>query len=400
LFHERRFDGADVLLATIAAHSSLTPFVLHMRGIIAMHLGQNERARQFLSKAIRANPADAEAHANLGILLLDAHQHPAAVAAYAAALSLDPRNASSHFRLAKGLAALGLADLAADSYRDACALAPDYAEAELNLGALLNDRGGDAEAPPSGGMNGGSQSCRSKADPVLCDALFVEGVRHYRADELGRSKKLFERVLSFDPEHVNTLCNLGTLEGRLGHHRRALELLEHAVAIAPKLVQARLALADILLACSKTGEMMAQYQEALELAPKSDAVHAALAMALEALGDHAGAMNHFERAVKINQRQSPEFYAALGRTSLARGNLQGAEISFQHALALQPKLAAAHAGLGHVWLAFGRQAEAVPSFRHALEMDSHCRSAQLGLEQALADSKISSVSMSVEDAAR
>ena len=709
LFHEGRLDGAEVLLATVATQPQLKPFVLHMRGVIAMHLGQKERAREFLTEAIEVNPADAEAHANLGVLLLESRQHSAAVAAYAAALNIDPHNAISHFGLAKGLAAAGLSDLAIDSYRDACALAPDYVDAEIDLGSLLGDIGEDAEAIsvlrnalvrhpnradlhmtlafcllamgdwleawreyewrwsdpklgekplpsdrplwqgedltgktillqteqgfgdtlqfsryvpmvkarggrvvlrtparliplmrslsgvdellnvedgapaydvhasllslpgifgtridtiPSPGpylavepaleeiwrerlgafaglsvglcwqgnpahamdrfrsmrletlrplldcsgvrfislqigpgqdqlaefndriteplmatsadtfadaaaiianldlvicidsaiahlagalgkptwimlaaradwrwlrksdgtpwyqltrlfrqktlgdweevvarigtalrsfaaaaapiedMPVGTVSCRQAVDPVLCDALFVEGVRHHRAGDFMRSKKLFEYVLSFEPDHVNALCNLGALDGLLGHHRRALELLEHAVEIEPKFVQARLELAKALLACGNTVEMIVQYRIAIELAPKSDAVHAAFAMALEAIGDHAGAMKHFEQTVKINQRQPPKFYEALGRASLARGNLQGAEISFLHALAMQPELAAAHSGLGHVWLASGRRVDAVASFRRALDIDNDCSSARRGLEQA------------------
>ena len=682
LFQEGRFDSAEVLLATIAAEPAVKPMVLHLRGVTAMHLGQKERAQQFLQDAIQANPTDSEAHANLGLLLLETRRYPQAAAAYAAALTLDPRNPGWHFGLAKALAGSGLSDLAIDSYRDACSRAPDYADAESDLASLLSDCGESAEAiallrhaltrhpdradlhmalafcllangdwpagwteyewrwsdpklgekpspsdrplwrgedlsgktvllrceqgfgdtlqfaryapavkacgakvilqapaqllpllesltgidalirldeaapaydvhaplmslpgvfgarpdaiaacarpylavdpalveswrqrlgahsglsiglcwqgnpahsmdqfrsmslevlrplldcprtrfislqigpgrdqltdskaqslnrgpattplpirrrsspistsssastapsstspglwesPPGScsqraptGDGSGSAATRPgirrrnctgrkrwaigmlslgrlrtdlwafagaspaarnentgrsgrKADPSICDALFLEGVRHHGANDLGRSKKLFERVLELDPQHVNALCNLGVLERSTGDHHRARELLERAVSLAPEHAPARLALADALLAGGDAETAIGHYRSACELAPKSDAVHAAFAIALEDLGEHDAAMAHFELAAKISQRQSPEFFEALGRASLARGNLQGAEISFRHALALHPKFAPAHCGLGDVFLVLGRRVDA------------------------------------------
>ncbi|HET6376443.1 MAG TPA: tetratricopeptide repeat protein, partial [Methylocella sp.] len=653
LFKEGRFDGTEVLLAALPEDIPGKPFVLHLRGLAALHLGQEERARQFLTAAINANPADAEAHANLGVLLLETHHDPEAAAAFAAALSLDSRNAVWHHGLAKALSALGLTDLAIESCRDSCALAPVYAEAAADLGLLLSGCGefeqaegvlrqalahqperadlhralavslfasgnwqaaweeyewiargkaGDAKAPSAAaprwqgedlsnrtiliqcghgdedtlqfaryvpmvkalgarvalrapahlsgllrslagvdavtgpedelpqadfsapllalprmfgtgpetvpapvpylaaspgsagawrlrlgdhpGLSIGlcwqgppasvpGRSCpvplealrplldcpnarfirlqagpgedqwgdplnefasrfldpaasgaalsfdglaaiianldlvicadgamahlagalgkpvwillsaqpgwrwpgeredtpwypqarlfrqrafgdwdglagrvqaelwafagaafspaardadagpaapARKANPVLCDALFAEAMRHFRENDLPRSKKLFMRVLSMDPCHVNTLCNLGALEIRLGDPRRAVELLDRAVALAPSLAEARSALGDALLSCGKADEALAQYQEALRIAPENSAAHAAYAMALERLGQYEAAMPHFEMTVKINQHQPPEFYEALGRATLARGN--------------------------------------------------------------------------------
>jgi tetratricopeptide (TPR) repeat protein len=265
---------------------------------------------------------------------------------------------------------------------------------------------------------------RIAVDPVVCDALFVDGVRHHGAHDHQRSRKVFEQVLVLDPRHVNTLCNLGALELGQGNGARALALLERAVALAPALAPAHGALADALLALERIDEAVAHYRKALDLAsgsdaahagyaralhrlgdlagarahqeeaarltrehyrkaleaaPNSDAVHAEYALALHDLGDVDGAMAHFQAAVRINQRQSPEFYEALGRTCAARGNREGAEISLTHALALNPRLVTAHCALGELYLALGRRVEAGASFRRALEIDPACAAALQGL---------------------
>lgn len=271
------------------------------------------------------------------------------------------------------------------------------------------------------------------ANPALCDALFVEACRQSCAGQLDRSKALFEKVLSLDPGHVNTLCNLGALELGLGHTRRAHTLLHTAVTQAPDLAPARVALGDALMANEKTEQALAQYRRAIELAPTSadvhaayasvlcklvdnehasgmradmarrlidqhyckalelapvnDTVHAQYALALCGFGDFDNAMMHFLAATKINQQQSPEFYEALGRACAVRGNPQGAEISLKHAIALDPNRVTAHCALGDLSLALQQHDEAAASFRKALTLDAESVAALHGIERVRASQR-------------
>jgi tetratricopeptide (TPR) repeat protein len=290
-----------------------------------------------------------------------------------------------------------------------------------------------ASPPTSAETISGAALPPRAVDSVVCDALFVDGVRHYGAGDHQRSKKVFEQVLVLDPQHVNTLCNLGALELGLGNGAAALALLERAVALAPNLAPAHATLADSLLALERTGEAVAHYRKALELAPgneaahagcaralrqlgdlegarahlceaerltrehyrkalgaapNSDAVHAEYALALRNLGDLDGALVHFQAAVSINQRQSSEFYEALGRTCAARGNREGAEISLKHALALNPRLVTAHCALGELYLALERRVDAGASFRRALEINPNCADALRAIGHARAENRL------------
>ncbi|WP_244066673.1 tetratricopeptide repeat protein [Bradyrhizobium sp. Ce-3] len=267
-------------------------------------------------------------------------------------------------------------------------------------------------------------------DALTCDALFVEACRQHGAGKLDRARRLFEHVLSLDHGHVNTLCNLGAIELGLGHHERANTLLHAAVTAAPDLAPARIALADALLATHRTEQAVAQYRraielaplsvdahaayanalrklanleqasgmhadmlkrqlhqhyrKALELAPASDALHAQYALALSELGDLDNAMLHFLAATRINQRQSSEFYEALGRACAVRGNSQGAEISLKHAVALDPYRVTAHCALGDLYLLLERHNDASASFREAQALDAESAAALHGIERVQA----------------
>ena len=146
LFRSGQFDSADVLFESMASTPAVRPLVQHIRGVIALHRGNDEQALELIEEAISLNPADGEAHANLGLLLLKNKQEAQALAAYASALTLQPDNAAAQFGLARSLAALGLTEFAFDAFRDVLARAPDYLEAAVDFGTLLNDMGRHDEA--------------------------------------------------------------------------------------------------------------------------------------------------------------------------------------------------------------------------------------------------------------
>jgi tetratricopeptide (TPR) repeat protein len=351
LLREGRANSADVLLATIAAEPSARGFVQRLRGQIAYNLGRKDQAWQYLYEAIEAEPSQPDAHGTFGLLLHERRLYPQAIASYANALMLAgaaeiPNLPDWHCGLARALAAVGLVDFALDSLQDALARQPDHADARkglLVLGAEGTAGEGDPQsADPAGFPTGETPKA---ADSVLCDALFLEAMRHHAGRDPARAKKVFERVLLLQPDHTNTLCNLGVLERNLGHIDAATVLLERAIALDPKLAPARLALADALAAGGRAEEAIAQYREVLQALPGNDAAHAGLAMTLRVVRDLDGAMAHFHRAVEINQRQPAQFYLALGQTLIARGNLEGAGISLERALQLDPNLDAARRAL-------------------------------------------------------
>ncbi|WP_420969878.1 tetratricopeptide repeat protein [Bradyrhizobium sp. B120] len=139
LFRDGQLDSADLLLETMEQEPEVRSHVLHIRGVIALQRDEEERALQLIEEAVRLNPADGEAHGNLGVLLLKSRQYPQALAAYTAALTLRPDNAAAQLGLARALAMLELSDFADDVFRDLIASAPDYIDAIVDFGWLLSD---------------------------------------------------------------------------------------------------------------------------------------------------------------------------------------------------------------------------------------------------------------------
>ena len=86
------------------------------------------------------------AHLRLGESLWARRRMPEAAEAYREAVKLDPEYAQAHVMLGVTLASLGQVDEAVQAYRQALAIQPGNATAHFNLAAILEDQGQTEEA--------------------------------------------------------------------------------------------------------------------------------------------------------------------------------------------------------------------------------------------------------------
>ena len=96
---------------------------------------------QAIVRALTLKPDSAEAHNNLGNMLIERGNLEDAVASFQKALISRPDFAEAHSNLGNALRELGRLDEAVASYRNALARKPDYAEAYSNLANALKEQG-------------------------------------------------------------------------------------------------------------------------------------------------------------------------------------------------------------------------------------------------------------------
>lgn len=121
---------------------------------------------------------------------------------------------------------------------------------------------------------------------------------------------LWQQVLDLDPDHAIALLNLGDQARRTGQKDLAETLLRRALAVAPALVPARCALANLLLHDDREGEAGELLRVAAEIAPETAYVWRDLGLFHRVTGDAAAALAAFERALALAPGDVP---SALGR---------------------------------------------------------------------------------------
>ncbi len=135
-------------------------------------------------------------------------------------------------------------------------------------------------------------------------------------------------LLSLDPEHIDSLDNLGNLHLAAGRVAEARECYERAVAADPSHLTSRANLGNALLKQSEHALAAEHFGAALQLDPRCRAAHAGLSFARAALGDAESAAHHRREAfagraiVTTTHRGESQPIAVLELVSTQGGNLR------------------------------------------------------------------------------
>ena len=127
------------------------------RAATELEEGRPDRGLALLLEARAQAPQSARVHYLLGLYYVDTRQVGPSLAAFEAALSLDPSNAKAHNNRGSALEQLGRLKDAESAFRSALELDPMLAPPYINLGHLLEQRGarGDAAAVYSSAIEHG-----------------------------------------------------------------------------------------------------------------------------------------------------------------------------------------------------------------------------------------------------
>ena len=266
--------------------------VHYARGQRALAEGDLATAEAELRQAVEANPDGVPALRALGLTLRRRNAFDEAEAAYRRAAELEPANALNHHELGLILAERGKVEAAAASFRRALELTPHFPDARLGLAISLARAGRPAEALPH-------LDALLAADPDGGDARLE---RAMALAALGRRDEALVELAALverEPGRLAARLNLGLLHELAGDDAAARPHLAAAAAPGaplPVAARARLALGRVAERAGRADEALAEYREAVRLAPD-------LPPARLRLGSAAAAAGRFDEAA--------EAYAAL-----------------------------------------------------------------------------------------
>lgn len=186
--------------------------------------GQHEWAESTCNLILEVNPEHHGALHLLGVLRLDVGNCPEARHYIDLALDLDPLNPVYRRSLGNILRAEDDLDGAAEQYREALARDPDYAEAYVSLGMILEEMGipGEAEA---------SFLCALEIKPRLTEIYYLmEGVHKHTGhdDSIHMMEELYKDYELSDEQRMYLCFAMGKAFDDLKQYEKAFWLLEEA----------------------------------------------------------------------------------------------------------------------------------------------------------------------------
>lgn len=231
-------------------------------GTVYNNLGRDDDARAEDEAAIQLNPRFSVPHFNLGNLAREENKLDQAVAEYRIAEKLLPDYAPTHANLGGVLYQLGQLDEAEKENRLALELDPDIVEARFNLGNILLQKNDFAQAVDV--FTG-----LTKARPDDPEAHFDRALALTRMSRLGEAEDEYRLVLKLNPDSAAACNGLGNLLARENKPDDAIAQFQQALRINPDLVVAHYNLALTLKNMGRLAEAQKEFDLARSLTPHS-----------------------------------------------------------------------------------------------------------------------------------
>jgi predicted O-linked N-acetylglucosamine transferase (SPINDLY family) len=240
------------------------PLVYMSLGAIELTLERYAAAAANLRDAVRLDPANSEAHANLGHALAKQGDWRAAAAAYGQAANLAPNFGDAWVEQGVCLEALPDHAAAETCFERACAAMPNSARAHALLARARHRRRA---------LDPAIESYRAAlaATPDAADLWNNLGAALHEKADLDAAEAAFRRAIALDPRLALAHANLGALLLDRDERGQAKAAYAAALALAPGNVGARM------------GVCFAELPILYEASAEIDAARAAYARALDGM---------------------------------------------------------------------------------------------------------------------
>ena len=211
------------------------------------------------------------------------------------------------------------------------------------------------------------QALTSMDKPNRAATQFATAIQRFEQGDLRGAESIFKDLLRRNPKSAACWQLLGLIEQQRGHDRKALELLDRAIALDPKDPTAHSNRAHLLTTMGKVGEALVSLDHALTLRPDLAQLHCNKGNILQGLGRHAEALISFDAAIAVDPGLA-EAHGNRANTLAALGRAEDALAGFTQAIARNPQFAEAVYNRGNLLLSLQRGADALRDYDRALAL--------------------------------
>jgi predicted O-linked N-acetylglucosamine transferase (SPINDLY family) len=293
---------------------------LQLLGVSLVECGRFAEAVPSLERAVALDPRSADAQSNLGFTLFNLERHDEARVLLEKAVALRPNFPTAQRNLANTLLRLELAEPAIAAFARVIELKPDDADAWCNRGvAELMLKRWDAAAISS-------ERALALA-PRHFEALVNKGLSHLELRHYALAETAFNAAIALKPDNAEVLAHRGRLQMLMGRRAEAEADFDAAVAREPTLELGWQGKAQMSMLNGNVAQAIIACKRVLEQNPTAGVGLTLLGACLGRLGDAAGAIQHFDRALEI----IPDYDEAITKKIFYQDFLSSADFAIQQA---------------------------------------------------------------------
>lgn len=273
------------------------------------------------------------------------------------------------FRMASEAMRGGNIDAAGEGFAAIVKESPNFAEGYLNLGLVREEQGRHGEA-----IANFQKALRLK--PGLRGANLFMGIAEYRTNQLDAALTALRKEATIVPKDANAWMWLGIVALEKGDGGEATSALDKAAKLSPDNV-------DILYHRGRAHLFVSKdsYARMFSADPKSWRVRQILAEANADAERHTDAIAEYEAAIQLAPRE-PRLHEELGTEYRTIGKMQEAEEAFRMELEIDPDNVVAQYKLGVLLTEKGNVVQGKQMIEAALKLRPGLRHADYNLGRA------------------
>jgi tetratricopeptide (TPR) repeat protein len=340
-------------LGKVLAADARYPHAEYALGRMLLRQNKIDEAIDHLRRAVAQEPAFGEARYQLGLALSRsgrADEGTAEIRRSREIITANENEQAAGVDLAEAKAALdrGDTDTAIAKARKVLVYRAEAAEAKTVLDAALKRKGelGEALTGPEADIRTGrfaeaEASLRAFLawDPKSARGWYDLGYACYAQRKIGESIKALAQSLDLDRSNDDAHKVLGRDLMIIGRFDAARLEFEQGARLNPKSAEMPYNLGKLFSIQDNWADARRKFEMALRLDPAYMEAHDGLGLALEALGDDAGAIVSYKRAIEINESRHAGFaspYVNMSALSNRAGDRRAAMDYARQAIRINP----------------------------------------------------------------
>ena len=205
-------------------------------------------------------------------------------------------------------------------------------------------------------------------DPNHSQTLNNLGIIFQVLGENQKAKECYEKATEIDSNHANAHNNLGVIFKKLGENQKAKNCFEKVIKINPNYADAHYNLGVIFKELGENQKAKECYKKATEIDSNHANAHNNLGNLFNDLEENQKAKECYEKVIKINPNQAGA-HNNLGNIFNELRENQKAKNCFEKAIEINPNYAIAHNNLGSMFQKLGENQKAKNCFEKAIEIN-------------------------------
>ena len=143
---------------------------------------------------------------------------------------------------------------------------------------------------------------------LTVEETFALAVKNRQKNNLQVAENLYKEVLKINPDHFESIFDLGTLLAQTKRFDLAKPLLQKAIQTQPNYARAHNSLGITFLELGENQKAISSYEKAIQIQPNYAMAHNNLGITFLELGEKRKSKSSFEKAIKIQPNYAHAYW--------------------------------------------------------------------------------------------